>query len=62
MNLIMKTHTTHGGDIFLPSTIIMKTRTNLNRKRPPKPQRAWLILAFIATVLTIINAVYLLTK
>jgi predicted permease len=54
------THTTAAGDVFLPSTIIKKTRRNMNRKRPPSPLGAWLIMA-LASALACVT-IYLVTK
>jgi len=58
----MNTHTTQGGDTFLPITIIDNPRRNLNRKRPPEPSPlgVWILLA-VAIIVSSLTT-YLLTK
>ena len=56
------THTTTGGDTFLPVTIITHPRRNINRRRPPEPSPlgVWLLIAL--TAITASLTTYLLTK
>jgi hypothetical protein len=56
------THTTPGGDTFLPVIIITHPRRNLNRRRPPEPSPlgVWILLA-LAIIFSSLTT-YLLTK
>ena len=61
-NKTMNTHTTAAGDVFLPSTIIKKTRRNMNRRRPPEPSPLGVWLLILITAITASLTTYILTK